>query len=71
MQKVSITLEDDVVAEARRRAGTAGLSSYVNEALKLANQHRAVRDYLADAEREVGPVPQDVRDEVAGRTWGA
>jgi hypothetical protein len=71
MQKVSITLEDDVAAEAKRRSGTRGLSGYVNEAVKLANQHEAVAVYRAEAEQQTGPIPQTVRDEVAARSWPA
>lgn len=33
-QRVSVTLDDDVIAQARRWAGAGGLSSYVEAALR-------------------------------------
>ena len=42
-EKVSLTLDEELVAEARERAGARGLSGYVNRALR----HQLQRDRLA------------------------
>lgn len=68
MQKVSLTLDEDLLAEARGRVGVRGLSAYVNEALrrKLADDRWA--DFFAEAEAEVGPIPDDIMEQVE-REW--
>lgn len=70
MQKVSVTLDDELLAEARARVGGRGLSAYVNEALrrKLADDRWA--DFFAEAERETGPIPEEMIEE-AHREWDA
>jgi Arc/MetJ family transcription regulator len=69
-EKVSLTLEEELVAEAREAAGSRGLSSYVNRALRHQLQHDRVAGLLAELEREHGPVAARVVEEVR-RAWPA
>ena len=57
-EKVSLTLDRDVVAEARALAGPSGLSSFVNEALIWRLQRARVGRLLSELESEHGPVDQ-------------
>jgi len=66
--KVSISLDEGVLAEARERVGGRGLSSYVNEAVRRQLQHDRVADLLAQLDAESGPVPPELLEE-ARRTW--
>jgi hypothetical protein len=63
-QKVSVTLDEDSIARARRSAGPRGLSRYVDEALaeKLERDERraAILEYLDELEA-AEPTPEDVR----------
>jgi Arc/MetJ family transcription regulator len=56
-EKVSLSLDADLVAAARRVAGHRGLSALVNDALRIKLQHERLRALLADMEAEFGPVP--------------
>lgn len=68
VSKVSLIIEEDVLAEARARAGRRGLSSFVNEALRQRLQHDRLRDLLAEMEAESGPVSDELMGE-ARKTW--
>jgi hypothetical protein len=68
MEKVSLSLDPDVLAEARELAGSRGLSSLVNDALRVRLQHIRVTRLLDDMDVEFGPVPDEVVEEVA-REW--
>lgn len=68
--KVSLTLEDDLVSEARQVAGSRGLSSYVNRALGRQLQHDRLARLLDELEQEGGPIDDDIMDEVR-RAWPA
>jgi Arc/MetJ family transcription regulator len=63
VSKVSLSLDEEVLAEARARVGRRGLSSYVNEAVRRQLQH----DRLAEMDAEAGPVPEDIMMEA--RAW--
>ncbi len=68
VEKVSLSLDREVVDEARRIAGPRGLSALVNDALRLRLQQERLRSLLADMDAEYGPVPpEDMED--ARRTW--
>ena len=60
VSKVSLSLDEEVLAEARQRAGRRELSSYVNDALRRRLQHDRLGDLLAEMEAESGPIPEDV-----------
>lgn len=69
-EKVSLSLDDELVAEARERVGSRGLSSYVNQALRHQLQHDRLTSLLAELEQEHGPIEPGVIDEVR-RAWPA
>jgi len=69
-EKVSLTLEEELLAEARRAVGTRGLSSYVNRALRQQLQQDRLAGLLAELEEENGPIEPQVIEEVR-RAWPA
>jgi hypothetical protein len=70
LKKISLTLEQELVSEAREVAGPRGLSSYVNRALGHQLQHDRLAGLLDELEREAGPIDEDVMDEVR-HAWPA
>ncbi len=66
--KVSLSIEEDVLAEARQRAGRRELSSYVTEALRRQLQHDRLGELLAQMDAESGPIPDDLLEE-ARQLW--
>ena len=56
VDKVSLSLDADLVARARRVAGRRGLSALVNDALRIKLQHEWLRAVLAEMDAEYGPV---------------
>lgn len=69
-EKVSLTLDEDVVAAARDVAGPRGLSGYVNHALRRQLQHDRVSALLKEMEATSGRIDPDVMQEVR-RQWPA
>lgn len=69
-EKVSLTLEEELVAEAREAVGIRGLSSYVNRALRHQLQRDRLAGLLAELEQEHGPIAEEVIEE-ARRAWPA
>lgn len=67
-EKVSLTLDEELVTEAREKVGTRGLSSYVNRALRHQLQHDRIAGLLAELEQEHGPIEPRVMEEVR-RAW--
>lgn len=67
-QKVSLTLDREVLEAARERVGRRGLSSYVNSALQLRLQHDRILTLLHELDTEYGPVPERITAEVE-REW--
>ncbi len=63
-EKVSLTLEEELVAEAREAVGVRGLSGYVNRALRHQLQHDRLAGLLAELEQEHGPIEPRVLEEV-------
>jgi hypothetical protein len=59
-EKVSLSLDRDLVAEVRRKVGKRELSSYLNEALERRLQTDAITQYLADVEKHSGQIPDRV-----------
>lgn len=70
VEKVSLSLDPELVAEARELAGRGGLSALVNDALRVRLQHVRVSRLLDEMDAEYGPVPDDVTEEVT-RQWPA
>jgi Arc/MetJ family transcription regulator len=63
-EKVSLILEEELLAEARELVGARGLSSYVNLALRHQLQHDRLAGLLAELEQEKGPIEPSVTEEV-------
>lgn len=68
VSKVSLSIDEDVLAEARERAGRRGLSSYVNDALRRQLQQDRIADLLAEMDGEAGPIPAELMEE-ARELW--
>lgn len=68
VSKVSLSIDEAVLAEARARAGRRELSSYVNEALRRHLQRDRLIELLAEMDTESGPIPDDVMEE-ARQLW--
>lgn len=68
VEKVSLSLDPELLAEARRLTGRGGLSALVNDALRLRLQQLRITRLLDEMDSEFGPVPADVTREVA-REW--
>lgn len=69
-EKVSLTLEEELLAEAREVVGARGLSGYVNRALRHQLQHDRIAGLLKELEQEHGPIDPQVMEEVR-RAWPA
>ena len=67
-EKVSLTLDERLLAEAREVVGSRKLSSYVNHALRLQLQHDRLAGLLEELEQEKGPIEPQVMEEVR-RAW--
>ncbi len=70
VDKVSLSLDAELLAEARELAGPRGLSSLVNDALRARLQQVRVTRLLDEMDDEFGPVPPEIAEEVA-REWPA
>jgi hypothetical protein len=68
VSKVSLSIEEDVLNEARVRAGRRELSSYVTDALRRQLQHDRIGELLAEMEAESGPIPEALAEE-ARQLW--
>jgi hypothetical protein len=62
VEKVSLSLDAELVAQARQVAGHRGLSALVNDALRIKLQHERLRALLAEMTAEFGPVPAQELD---------
>ena len=57
VEKVSLSLDVELIAKARQVAGRRGLSALVNDALRIKLQHERLRALLTEMDAEFGPVP--------------
>lgn len=69
-EKVSVTLDEDLVSEARTAVGGGGLSSYINRALRHQLQHDRLTGLLKELDLEHGPIASRVLEEVR-QAWPA
>ena len=69
-EKVSLTLEAELLTEARAAVGARGLSSYINRALRQQLQHDRLAGLLGELEEEKGPIDPRVVEEVR-QAWPA
>ena len=70
MAKVSVTLDEELLAEARRLAPAGNLSGLVSEALAQRVKLERARAFLADETDALGPLPEDLREQVRAQ-WPA
>lgn len=68
VSKVSLSIDEDVLAAVRERAGRREMSAYVTEALRRQLQQDRLTELLDEMDRESGPIPADVMEE-ARRVW--
>ncbi len=68
VSKVSLSIEEEVLGEARERAGRRELSSYVTDALRRQLQHDRLGELLVAMEAESGPVAEKLMEE-ARQLW--
>lgn len=67
--KVSTTLTETLVAEAKTRVGARGFSRYLDAALSRQLQHDRLADLEQELEQEFGPIPADARRRVDEMEW--
>ncbi len=60
MTKLSVTVEDELADEMRERAGSRGISAFVNQAVRHELQLGRLGALLADLENELGPPDEDM-----------
>ncbi len=68
VEKVSLSLDAAILAEARKVAGRRGLSALVNDALRIKLQHERLGRLLAEMDNELGAV-SEAELERARKTW--
>ena len=66
--KVSLSIDTEVLAQARQRVGRRELSSYVTDALRRQLQHDRLGELLDKMNAESGPVPDELLEE-ARQLW--
>jgi Arc/MetJ family transcription regulator len=69
-EKVSLSLDEELIGEARELVGVRGLSSYVNVALRHQLQRDRLASLLTELEQANGPIEPAVIEEVR-RAWPA
>jgi Arc/MetJ-type ribon-helix-helix transcriptional regulator len=68
VQKVSVSMPEDLVAAVRERTGAGGFSRYVSEAVEEKLRLDRLDDLSAYLEEKYGPVPEELIQEVL-REW--
>jgi Arc/MetJ family transcription regulator len=63
VSKVSLSIDEEVLAEARSRAGRRELSSYVTDALRRQLQSDRLGELLQEMDLEAGPIPGELLEE--------
>jgi len=67
-EKVSLTLDETLVEQARAAVGARRLSGYVNEALRRQLQRDRLIEFLDAADDKAGPISDETMEEVR-RSW--
>lgn len=60
VQKVSVSMPEDLAAAIRERTGPGGFSRYVTEAVERRFRHDRLGDLLDELDAEFGPVPPEI-----------
>jgi hypothetical protein len=68
VQKVSVSMPEDLAAAIRERTGPGGFSRYVTEAVERRFRHDRLGDLLDELDTEFGPVPPEIL-QWAERQW--
>jgi hypothetical protein len=68
VQKVSVSMPDDLATAIRERTGPGGFSRYVTEAVERRFRHDRLGDLLSELDAEHGPVSPEIL-EWAERQW--
>jgi hypothetical protein len=68
VQKVSVSMPEDLVVAIRERTGAGGFSRYVTEAVERQFQHDRLGDLLDELDAEYGPTSPELL-EWAERQW--
>jgi len=64
MKKVSVTLEEELVAEIKTEVGERGFSAYLNDALTRRRQRERFAELERELTEEFWPIPDEVREQV-------
>lgn len=67
MEKVSATLESEILDEIRRRVGPRKVSAFLNEAARQKLQQARIQEYLGELYAEHGAPNEATRREAAKR----
>jgi hypothetical protein len=68
VQKVSVSMPEDLAVAIRERAGTGGFSRYVTEAAEQRVRTESLGEYLDELDEIYGPVPPELIEQ-ARREW--
>ena len=68
VQKVSVSMPEDLTATVRERVGAGAFSRYVTEATERRLRSEMLSEYLDELDSEYGPVPPELLD-WAERQW--
>jgi hypothetical protein len=68
VQKVSVSMPEELTAAIRERTGPGGFSRFVTEAAEQRLRTESLGDLLAEMDEIYGPVPQELLD-WAERKW--
>jgi hypothetical protein len=60
VQKVSVSMPEDLAIAIRERSGPGGFSRYVTEAVERRFRHDRLGDLLDELDAEFGPVPPEI-----------
>lgn len=68
VQKVSVSMPEDLTAAIRERVGAGAFSRYVSEAAEQRIRTESLGELLAEMDEIYGPIPQELH-EWADRQW--
>jgi Arc/MetJ family transcription regulator len=64
VEKVSVSLDKEMLAQTRERVGRRGISGYVNDALRRQLRRDVLAELLAEMRELNGPVSKEAMEEV-------
>jgi Arc/MetJ-type ribon-helix-helix transcriptional regulator len=68
VQKVSVSMPEDLATAIREHTGPGGFSRFVAEAAERQLKNEQLRELLDELEAESGPIPDEMREQ-ARRHW--